>query len=62
MLARQAFTRFRRDPFHPGLQFKQVSPRQPLWSARVSRNYRALGIRNADQITWIWLGTHAEYD
>ena len=60
--AREAFKRFSHDPFHPGLQFKHVSPRQPLWSVRINRNYRALGIRDNDRITWIWLGTHAEYN
>ena len=50
------------DPYHNSLQFKRVSQRQPIYSARVSLNYRVLGLMEDDHIYWFWIGTHAEYD
>lgn len=32
------------------------------WSARVSLNYRAVGVEAADGIVWFWIGMHVEYD
>jgi hypothetical protein len=52
---------FRSDPFHSSLKFKQVGS-GALWSARVGRNYRAVGRRYGDAILWFWIGSHAEYD
>lgn len=60
--AARAYELWRKDPFHSSLQFKRVSPRQPIYSVRVGIGYRALGLREADQIHWFWIGPHAEYD
>ncbi|MCC3507372.1 MAG: hypothetical protein JGK23_32775 [Microcoleus sp. PH2017_19_SFW_U_A] len=35
---------------------------QPIYSARVSINYRVLGLLEADRIYWYWIGAHDEYD
>jgi len=50
------------DSYHNSLQFKRVSQRQPIYSARVSLNYRVLGLLEDDHIYWFWIGTHTEYD
>lgn len=50
------------DPNHNSLQFKRVSQRQPIYSARVSLDYRVLGLLEDDRIYWFWIGSHAEYD
>ncbi len=60
--ARQAYHFFRSDPAHPGLQFKQVHPTRPIFSARVGLGYRALAVRDGDAVIWFWIGTHANYD
>jgi len=60
--ARAAYRKFRDDPAHPGLQFKQVHPSRPIFSARVSLGYRALAVREEDQWIWFWIGSHADYD
>jgi hypothetical protein len=61
--ARAAYRLFRQNPYHPGLQFKQVSPNRPIYSVRVSTDYRALGRREDDNtIVWYWIGSHADYD
>ena len=60
--ARRAFRRWRQNPRHPSLVFKRVHTSEPIYSVRVSRGYRALGLRDDDLITWFWIGSHADYD
>jgi len=60
--AREAYRRFVENPNHPGLNFKRVRTTEPVYSVRVSRDYRALGIRQDDTMIWFWIGPHAEYD
>ena len=60
--ARKAYAQFVADADHPGLEFKRLSSRQPLWSVRITDSYRAVGVRQQDRVTWFFIGTHAEYD
>ena len=60
--AQEAHEQFERDPFHPGLHFEEVDKQRHLWSARITRGYRVLGIRDDGEITWFWIGTHREYE
>lgn len=61
--ARAAYRQFERDPYHPGLQFKSVDSKKILYSARIGKYYRVIGLRETDDlIVWGWIGTHAEYD
>lgn len=60
--ARQAYALFRQDPYHPSLRFRQVHPIRPIFSARVGLHYRAVGVREGNDIFWFWIGSHAEYD
>ena len=50
------------NPENPGLQFKKVDTKDPIYSVRISRNYRALGILQSDIIVWFWIGKHDIYD
>ena len=61
-LARKAYRLFRENPQHPSLQFKKVHDREPVYSVRVTLAYRAVGVMKDDEITWFWIGNHAEYD
>ena len=60
--ARKAYRLFREDAWHPSLQFKKVHEREPVYSVRVTLGYRAVGLLEHDEMTWFWIGTHAEYD
>ncbi len=60
--AREAFKLFSENPGHPGLRLKQVHSTEPIYSARVTLDYRALAIRNNDVWIWFWIGSHADYD
>jgi hypothetical protein len=60
--ARDAYRKFRLDPHHPSLRFKQVHATLPIYSVRVGLGYRALGKRDSKGILWFWIGSHADYD
>ena len=60
--AREAYKLFKQNPHHPSLRFRQVHPTEPIFSARVTRGYRAVGIRVGDTIIWFWIGSHAGYE
>ena len=60
--AREAYKLFKEDPYYPGLNFKKVHAIKPIYSIRVSIDYRALGIQKGNEIIWFWIGTHSEYD
>jgi hypothetical protein len=60
--AREAFQTFSDNPAHPSLQFKQVHTARPIYSARISLQYRALAIRTDEDWLWFWIGSHADYD
>lgn len=59
---KNAYARFQEDPSHPSLQFKKVHDTEPIYSVRVTLGYRALGLLEDDEVSWFWIGTHAEYD
>jgi hypothetical protein len=44
---------------HPSLRFKKVGL---YWSARITDDYRAVGVMDEDTIVWFFIGTHAEYN
>ena len=61
--AQEAYRRFAANPAHPGLHFKRLQTDLPLWSVRISDQYRAAGIRKSDdEIIWFFVGTHVEYE
>ena len=49
--AAKAYALWIEDPYHSSLQFKRVSQRQPtIYSARISLNYRVLGLLESNRI------------
>src|SRR5688572_25500676 len=60
--ARKAYSLFSADPRHPSLQFKKVHTTEPIYSARISGGYRAVGRLDGDLVLWFWIGGHDEYD
>ena len=60
--AREAYRLFVQNPRHPSLHFKQVHPTKPVYSVRISAGYRAIGVREGDEMIWFWIGSHADYD
>jgi hypothetical protein len=60
--AREAYKLFKQNPSHPSLRFRPVHPTEPIFSARVTLGYRAVGVREGGTIIWFWIGPHAEYE
>ena len=58
--AEEAYRTWQRDPFHDGLQFKQI--RVGIWSVRIGLQWRGLNRRSGEEIRWFWIGSHSEYD
>ncbi|MFL6539851.1 MAG: hypothetical protein ACJ8HU_03740, partial [Chthoniobacterales bacterium] len=57
--ARKAYQLWRREPRHRSLHFKKAGE---VWSVRVSRGYRAVGLLERDTVQWFWIGPHDEYE
>ncbi len=60
--AREAYAQFKKDPYHPGLRFKRIHSKRPIYAVRISKNYRAVGILQDREIIWFWIGSHSDYD
>lgn len=60
--AREAYKLFRHNPYHPSLRLKQVHPTRSIYSVRIGMSYRALGVRDGEEIIWFWVGSHGDYD
>jgi hypothetical protein len=58
-LADKNFDLLKNHPSHPSLKFKKVGN---FWSARVGLKHRALAIEQNHGLTWVWIGTHEDYD
>ena len=61
-LALKNYGLWRADPYHPSLHFRKLQGSADRFSVRIGSHHRALGRLTADTMTWVWIGTHAEYD
>jgi hypothetical protein len=59
-LAREKYAMWKRDPFHPSLEFEER--RNNVCVVRIGDRYRALGLREGDTVLWFWIGTHEDYN
>jgi hypothetical protein len=60
--ARKAYRLWAENPFHPSLHFKCINSKEEIWSLRITRSYRAVGVLENDTVTWFWIGNHDEYE
>ncbi len=60
--ARNTYHLWLQNPFHPSLHFKCINRGENIWSVRVTRSCRAIGILEGDTVTWFWIGGHDEYE
>lgn len=62
--ARSLHLVWRRDPYHTSLHFKKVGVSEsfPVYSIRIGRKWRALGIMEEDTVKWFWIGSHEAYN
>jgi hypothetical protein len=50
------------NPSHPSLRFKKVHTALPIYSVRIDRDWRALGVLKESTMVWFWVGPHDEYE
>jgi hypothetical protein len=60
--ARETYKQLLKDPYYPSLHFKQIHSTRPIYSVRITKDYRAIGIIQENEIIWFWIGSHAEYN
>jgi hypothetical protein len=60
--AKKAYLYFKDNPYHPSLHFKCIDEGASIYSVRVGRNYRAVGVWKGDTISWYWIGSHEDYN
>ena len=60
--ARKTYRLWSENSFHPSLHFKCIDSNEEIWSIRITRNYRALGVLEGDTVTWFWIGSHDDYE
>jgi len=60
--AKEAYIQFKKNPYHPSLRFKQVHSTRQIFSIRISKDYRVVGIQKNNQVIWFWIGSHSDYD
>ena len=61
-LARKNYKLWKTDPYYPSLSFKRISAAEPVYSVRIGLGWRALGLLEDGEMTWFWIGSHADYD
>jgi len=60
--AERAYELFEQDPRHPSLRFKKIHAVESIYSVRITRDYRALGLRKENDMFWFWIGSHDDYE
>ncbi len=58
-LSNRKFNLLKKNPKHPSLHFKKIGS---LWSVRVDDHYRALAVEDEEDMIWVWIGHHDEYE
>ena len=50
------------NPKHPSLRFKKIHKTLPIYSVRIDRAWRAVGVLEKDTVVWFWVGSHDSYE
>jgi hypothetical protein len=61
-LAVKDYHLWRRNANHPSLRFRRLRGSDERFTIRVGDHYRALGRLAGEQMIWVWIGTHSDYD
>ena len=60
LLVDRAYEQLKTDPRHPSLHLKRTGR---FWSVRVGLRRSTLAVQaTEDELLWVWIGTHAQYD
>jgi len=59
--AKEKYKIFLNDPYYPSIHFKRVHSTRPIYSIRITKDYRTVGIFQDNEIIWFWIGSHSDY-
>ncbi len=59
---KKAFAKFKEYPYYPSLNYKRVHSTRPVYAVRITKDYRAVGVIQNNEIIWFWIGSHSDYD
>ncbi|MDF1880051.1 hypothetical protein JHD50_01840 [Sulfurimonas sp. MAG313] len=62
IIAKKQYKFFKVDPHYASLHFKRIHSSKAIYSARINKDYRTLGLIKDSSIIWFWIGKHDEYD
>ena len=60
--AATAYALWSTNPHHPSLRFKKVHATLPIYSVRIDRAWRSVGVLDGSTVVWFWVGSHASYE
>ncbi len=61
--AKKTYKVWKKNPFDVSLNYKKIHLSKPIYSVRITLNWRALGVREIkNTMTWFWIGSHEEYN
>jgi hypothetical protein len=60
--AATAYALWSANPNHPSLRFKKVHASLPIYSVRIDRAWRLVGVLDGSAMVWFWVGSHASYE
>jgi len=58
-LANEKYRLFQQTPFHPSLEFQAKGN---VWTVALGRSYRAIARRRGNDLHWVWIGSHEDYN
>ena len=58
-LSHKNFQLLKANPRRPSLHFKKIGN---FWSVRIGLDYRALALEDNDDLIWVWIGSHDDYE
>lgn len=60
--ARKSYRLWKANPTHPSIHFKRIHTSEALYSIRISKGWRVLGLLDNNTMTWFWIGSHGDYE
>jgi hypothetical protein len=61
-LAVKNYHLWRQNSNHPSLHFRRLQGSEDRFTVRIGDHHRAMGRLHGGTITWLWIGTHSQYD
>ena len=56
------FKEWKINPYKENLKFKKVHSSKEIYSVRIRSGWRALGLKENNEVIWFWIGSHSDYD